>query len=101
MYLNVFDELAWWVLPLNQLNALYHTLRLLESLRLFRLVGVSPCIALLLSCTTQAMVVGIPRFIFISPDGNLLEDCEEVAQRQKDSYKRLLCVRCWVAVMWV
>lgn len=43
----------------------------------------------------RAMVVGIPRFIFISPDGNLLEDCEEVAQShgRKDSYKRLLCVR--------
>eukprot|EP00435_Cladocopium_sp_Y103_P072058 s55_g39.t1 len=25
----------------------------------------------------RAMVVGIPRFIFISPDGSLLEDCEE------------------------
>lgn len=94
----VFDEWAWWVLPLNQFVAL--CCPMLPSINRLRLLDISTCLGIA-CCLAQAMVVGIPRFIFISPDGNLLEDCEEVAQShgQKDSYKRLLCVRCWAAVM--
>ncbi|CAJ1343774.1 unnamed protein product [Effrenium voratum] len=43
----------------------------------------------------RALHLGLPRFIFMSPDEALLLDCEDVAAkwRKSDSYPRLLCMR--------
>ena len=41
------------------------------------------------------MAVGLPRFMFISPQQELLSDCQEVSKSwlRLDGYDRLLCVR--------
>ncbi|OLP99193.1 hypothetical protein AK812_SmicGene18274 [Symbiodinium microadriaticum] len=44
----------------------------------------------------RALVVGLPRLIFVSPDQEYLDDCADVAQVWKDrgdAYSRLLCFR--------